>query len=191
MWLWDSFLQPMCESHRQDADLDHHPLALTRSACGPCQARVGVQVLDRATGERLWEHSWQSAGHQVDWAVALDFARSDLQGAAAVCGQVLITGEGDTLCGRSLDDGALLWSTPVPHLTEGNCRSSVVAPELGVHSTWLPLTTNRSRTNLLVHGATGRIVRVDGWLWAVIDDTVLVRDEQHVRGLRLPTPATG
>ena len=80
MWLWDSFLQPMCESHRQDADLDRHPLALTRSACGPCQARVGVQVLDRATGEQLWEHSWQSAGHQIDWAIALDLGVAPLGG---------------------------------------------------------------------------------------------------------------
>jgi outer membrane protein assembly factor BamB len=184
MHCWDSYGQPMCEAHF-DGRSTNHP-ALKPTACGACLAYVAVRVLDRATGRLRWEHAWRSAGENVDWSIALPFPSSDLQGAAAVCDDTLITGEGDSLHGFRLSDGTPQWTSPLTDLLPlDGWRINLALPHLGTHQHWLPIDIEGTRTSVLVHGATGRIVTLDCHVWTVIDHTALVRDSTHIRAFAL------
>ncbi|RGD56409.1 hypothetical protein DR950_00145 [Kitasatospora xanthocidica] len=188
MHRWDSYGQPLCPGHfieTGDANSYH---ARRPAACGVCRAYVAVRVLDRATGRVRWEHAWRSAGRSADWSIALAFPDSNCQGAAAVCGDVLVTGEGDHLRGHRLSDGKPLWTASITDLADlDGGRINLTLPHLGTHQHWLPIDIEEPRTTVLVHAATGRTITLDSRVWTVIDHTVLIRDSTRIRALALPS----
>ncbi|BFV54930.1 hypothetical protein KCMC57_up63540 [Kitasatospora sp. CMC57] len=189
MHFWDTYGQPLCPGHFVEVGDANSFHARKPSACGACQAYVAVRVLDRATGRIRWQHTWQSASGSVDWSIGLDFTSSATQGAAAVCGDVLVTGEGEHLRGYRLSDGAPMWTSPLSEVIRLDIgRTNLIFPRLGTHQRWLPIDVGAGpgTTSLLVHAETGRIITMDRQVWTVIDHTALTRDSRRMRACSLP-----
>jgi outer membrane protein assembly factor BamB len=189
MRLWRN-LDPaptLCVSHSLKMDEDGGPLAGPGGlVCAACSADVAVRVLDRATAKEVWTYSWRSAGAFSDWSVALPFLNGQHQGTGAVCGDTLITGEGDELCGRSMRDGSVLWTSSVPlGPFDDDARFDLSTPALQDHDEWLPIHIEDGRHALAVHVATGATAYVPGRVECIIGDTAITCYGPQVQGWRL------
>jgi hypothetical protein len=167
---------------RASPDNDEAPSPRVPVRCDTCgglrPAYITVAVHDRLTGRQLWRVRWadRTAPH------------TPVAGVADICGDVVLTSEGDFLRARHIEDGRQLWATvPRPGYRLAD-QGSAPATQWA----WLrqartdPVPPDREPKDLFIHALTGQYLTIGRAFHQTQDDLVLTHAGGMLTCLELP-----
>jgi outer membrane protein assembly factor BamB len=142
------------------------------------KGRITVAVHDRLTGRLVWDVRWPDRTEPG----------TPVAGVADICGNIVLTLEGDFLRARRIEDGRQLWSTvPPPRYGLGDQGRAPATQWAWLwHAKADPGPAACEGKDLFIHAPTGRYLTISRAFHQTQDDLVLTHAGGMLTCLELP-----